>query len=117
MATVLQVILPKSSVLLCFFLWTKDSMKRIFLKKCFLFTVGSVCRVKRFTAGSRNSLKDVRKSQMMSTVFWDSQGVLLAHFQKRGGNVNSASHCHIKASGCNSQKTSRLTGKRGAASS
>jgi hypothetical protein len=25
--------------------------------------VGSVCRVKRFTAGSRNSLKDVRKSQ------------------------------------------------------
>jgi hypothetical protein len=27
--------------------------------------VGSVCRVKLFTTGSRNSLKDVRKSQMM----------------------------------------------------
>jgi hypothetical protein len=27
--------------------------------------VGSVCRVKRFTTGSRNSLKDFRKSQMM----------------------------------------------------
>jgi hypothetical protein len=40
-------------------------MQRIFMKKCFLFTVGSVCRVKRFTTGSRNSLKDVRKSQMM----------------------------------------------------
>jgi hypothetical protein len=26
----------------------------------------------------------------MLTVFWNSQGVLLAHFQKRGGNVNSA---------------------------
>jgi hypothetical protein len=33
-------------------------MQRIFIKKCFLFTVGIVCRVKRFTAGSRNSLKD-----------------------------------------------------------
>jgi hypothetical protein len=33
-------------------------MKRIFIKKRFLFTVGSVCRVKRFTTGSRNSLKD-----------------------------------------------------------
>jgi hypothetical protein len=40
-------------------------MRRIFIIKCFLFTVGSVCRGKRFTTGSRNSLKDVRKSQMM----------------------------------------------------
>jgi hypothetical protein len=29
--------------------------------------------------------------KVMLTVFWDSQGVLLAHFQKRGGNVNSVS--------------------------
>jgi hypothetical protein len=41
-------------------------MQRIFIKKCFLFMVGSVCRIKRFTTGSRNSLKDVQKSQMMS---------------------------------------------------
>jgi hypothetical protein len=27
------------------------------------------------------------------TMFWDSQGVLLNHFQKRGGNVNSALYC------------------------
>jgi hypothetical protein len=40
-------------------------MQRIFIKKCFLFTVGSVCCVKQFTAGSINSLKDVRKPQMM----------------------------------------------------
>jgi hypothetical protein len=33
-------------------------MKKIFIKKYFLFTVGSVCRVKWFTTGSRNSLKD-----------------------------------------------------------
>jgi hypothetical protein len=27
------------------------SVQRIFIKKCFLFTVGSVCRLKRFTTG------------------------------------------------------------------
>jgi hypothetical protein len=40
-------------------------MQRIFIKKCLLFTVRSVCRVKRFRTGYINSLKDVRKSQMM----------------------------------------------------
>jgi hypothetical protein len=29
----------------------------------------------------------------MLTVFWDAQGILLAHFLKRGENVNSASYC------------------------
>jgi hypothetical protein len=33
-------------------------MQRIFVKKCFLFTVGRVCHVKQFTIRSRNSLKD-----------------------------------------------------------
>jgi hypothetical protein len=33
----------------------KVSMQRIFIKKCFLFVVGSVRRIKRFTAGLRNS--------------------------------------------------------------
>jgi hypothetical protein len=28
-------------------------------------------------------------------MFWDSQGVLLAHFQKHGENVNSALHCEV----------------------
>jgi hypothetical protein len=32
---------------------------------CFLFMVRSVYRVKRFSTGSKNSLKDVRKSQMI----------------------------------------------------
>jgi hypothetical protein len=32
-----------------FFCEQKDSMQRIFIKKCFLFMLGSVCRVKRFT--------------------------------------------------------------------
>jgi hypothetical protein len=48
------------------FCMQKDSLQSIFIKKCFLFTVESVCRVKRFTTGSKNSLKDVKKSQMMA---------------------------------------------------
>jgi hypothetical protein len=31
----------------------------------------------------------------MLTVFWNSQGALLAHFQKHGENVNSASYCDV----------------------
>jgi hypothetical protein len=52
----------RSVVFLC---GQKDSMQSIFINKCFLFTVGSVYRVKRFVIGSRISFKDVRKSQMM----------------------------------------------------
>jgi hypothetical protein len=33
-------------------------MQRIFIKKCFLFTVGSVCRVKRFTTGCKRMADD-----------------------------------------------------------
>jgi hypothetical protein len=32
---------------------------------------------------------------VMLTVLWHSQGVLLAHFQKRGENVHSASYCEV----------------------
>jgi hypothetical protein len=32
----------------------KDSLRTILIKKCFLFMVGSVCHIKRFTTGSRN---------------------------------------------------------------
>jgi hypothetical protein len=37
----------------------------IFIKNFFLFMEWSVCYVQRFTTGSRNSLKEVSKSQMM----------------------------------------------------
>jgi hypothetical protein len=33
--------------------------------------------------------------KVMLTVFWDSQAVLLAHFQKCGENVNSAICCEV----------------------
>jgi hypothetical protein len=36
----------------------KDSIQRIFIKKCSLFRVGSVCRVKRITAVSKSFADD-----------------------------------------------------------
>jgi hypothetical protein len=33
--------------------------------------------------------------KVVLTVFWDSQGILLAHFQKYGENLNSASYCEV----------------------
>jgi hypothetical protein len=50
----------------------------IVIKRRFLFTVWSVCRLKWFLAGSRNSLENVRKSQMVP----DQVG-LLRLWQKR----------------------------------
>jgi hypothetical protein len=49
MATVLDDVLLKSSVLLCVSCGQKGSMQRLFIKKNFLFTAGIACRVKRFT--------------------------------------------------------------------
>jgi hypothetical protein len=46
-------------------LWAKGLNVKILIKKYFLFTMGSVCRIKRFKTGLKKSLKDVRKSQMM----------------------------------------------------
>jgi hypothetical protein len=47
--------------------------------------------------------------KVMLTVFMDSQEVLLAHFQKRGENVNSESYLEVLLK---LQKISRPTGKK-----
>jgi hypothetical protein len=39
------------AVFCCGFCVQRDSVQRILVKKCFLFMVGSVCHIKRFTAG------------------------------------------------------------------
>jgi hypothetical protein len=48
-----------------FFCGQRDSVRRIFTKKSFLFAMRSICHVERFTSGSSNSLKGVRSFQMM----------------------------------------------------
>jgi hypothetical protein len=42
-----------------------DLRRRIFIKKRILFTVRSVCRVKRFAVGLRDSFQSFRTSQIM----------------------------------------------------
>jgi hypothetical protein len=46
METVLQDFTTEEQRSVVRFYGQKDSMQRVFIKKCFLFTVGSVCRVK-----------------------------------------------------------------------
>jgi hypothetical protein len=67
MATVLEVCTNEEHHAVVRSVWAKGLNAKILIKKCSVFTVRSVCRVKRFTTGSRNSLKDVRKEQMMKT--------------------------------------------------
>jgi hypothetical protein len=52
MATVLEDCTTEEQRSLVRFYGQKDLIQRIFIKKYFLFTVGSVCRVKRSTTGS-----------------------------------------------------------------
>jgi hypothetical protein len=54
MATVLEECTTEEQRPVVRFYGEKGSVKRIFIKKYFLFTVGSVCRVKQFTIVSRN---------------------------------------------------------------
>jgi hypothetical protein len=53
MATVLEERTTEGQRFVVLFCGQEDSVQRIFTKKCFLFTVGSVYRVKRFTARSK----------------------------------------------------------------
>jgi hypothetical protein len=50
MATVLEDYSTENQRSVVRFCGQKDPMNRIFMKKCLHFNVGSVCRVKRFTA-------------------------------------------------------------------
>jgi hypothetical protein len=51
MVTVLEVYATEDQRSVVLFCGQKGSLRRIFIEKCFLFTVGSVSRVKRFTDG------------------------------------------------------------------
>jgi hypothetical protein len=51
MATVLEDCTIEEQHSVVRFCGQKDSVQMIFIKKCFLFMVGSVCHIKRFSAG------------------------------------------------------------------
>jgi hypothetical protein len=62
-------VLPKTSILLCFFFWAKGLNTKDIHKEMFP-VYGGGCRIKRFTTGSKNFFKDVRKSQIMPDQVW-----------------------------------------------
>jgi hypothetical protein len=51
MVTVLEEHTTEEQRSVRFFCGEEDSVQSVLIKICFLFTVGSVCRVKRFTTG------------------------------------------------------------------
>jgi hypothetical protein len=56
----------------------------------------SVVQWKHSSSPSSKTLKVMPSAgNVMVAVFWDSQGVLLSHFQKHGENVNSDSYCEV----------------------
>jgi hypothetical protein len=65
MATMLEKFLTEEQHSVVNFLWAKGLNAKNIHKDVLPVYDRSVCRVKRFTTGLRNSLKDVRKSQMM----------------------------------------------------
>jgi hypothetical protein len=98
MATVLEVYATEEQRSVVLFCGQKDTMQRIFINKCFLFTVGSVCRVKRSTTGSRKSLRDVRKSQMIPNQVWkwlrqQSKKLLCCVFRCTGKEMGQIYQC------------------------
>jgi hypothetical protein len=61
MATLLEKYTTEEQRSLVRFCEQKDRMQRIFIKKCFLFTMGSVCRVMRIATGSRKVLLTTKR--------------------------------------------------------
>jgi hypothetical protein len=66
METVLEECTIEEQLSIVSFYGRKNSVQRLLIKKCFLYLMGSLCRLKRFTTGSGISLKDVRKSQIIA---------------------------------------------------
>jgi histone-lysine N-methyltransferase SETMAR len=61
------------------------------VKACF-----NVMEASQFTFSFNKMFKVTPSAgKVVLTVFWDSQGVLLAHFPKSGENVNSASYSEV----------------------
>jgi hypothetical protein len=77
-----------------FFLGGKDSMRRILIKKCILFKVGSVCRVMQFTTASRNSLQDEEvETEVEKWLRQQSKGLLCRGFRRAGKAMGQVYQC------------------------
>jgi hypothetical protein len=98
MATVLEEYSTEEQRSVARFFGQKDTMQRIFIKKCVMFTVGSFCRVKRFTIGSKNSLNDFLKvtdgAQLGAEVAEKTvKRLLCSWFQRTGKAMEQVYQC------------------------
>jgi hypothetical protein len=87
----LGVYYPKAGFCCAFFFGggQKDSVQRIFIKTCFLFMVGSVCRVSGSQLG-RETWQIFRWSRSR----WDSsQKLLYCEFRRTGKVIGHVSQC------------------------
>jgi hypothetical protein len=96
LATVLEVCTTKEQRSVVCFSGQKDSMQRIFINKCVPFMVGSVCRVKRFTTGSRN----VANVSLMTKSLkrrcgsgWEKRRLLCCGFRRIGKAMGQVYQC------------------------
>jgi hypothetical protein len=86
MATVLAEYTTEDKRYVLRFLWAKNSMKRIFIKKCFLFTVESVCEVKRFHLTDKRFADD-------EEVETEVKRLLCCRFQCTGKAIEQVYQC------------------------
>jgi hypothetical protein len=96
----LRIVVPKSSVLLCAFYGQNDPMQRILINKYFLSMVGSICRVKRITTGSRNlehfSLMRKRLKRRYGNGWGNSQRFLCSGFSHTGKAMEQVYQCLLR---------------------
>jgi hypothetical protein len=87
MATMLEEYTEEQRPFVLFY-GQKDSVESIFIKKSFLFTVGSICHVKWFTTGSRHmesvSLMMKRFEQVQKWLRQHSKRLLCCRFRHTG---------------------------------
>jgi hypothetical protein len=80
-----------------FFLWAKESMYRIFINKCFLFTLRSVCSVQRFTTRSKILSRTLKSRIWWATMCgsgWDnSQKLPCCGFRSTGKAMGQVYQC------------------------
>jgi hypothetical protein len=70
--------------------------KKIYLTGLLLGTThGCITTESKHASMQWKHLSSSSAAKFMLTVFWDSQGVLLAHFEKRSENVNAGSYCEV----------------------
>jgi hypothetical protein len=89
----------KRPALFCVLCEQNDSMQMIFTTKYFLFTAGSVCRVKRFTTGKRkaaNNLLMTKSLKRKCRSDWvNSQNLLWCGFRRTGKAIRKVYQCWL----------------------